>query len=160
MKMIWSGSPMDFVKSPAGLPKMKVPDMFSPRSVFQACIMFFSFAQSLIQPVQNAYHLYKIDKNILDNGQKVIRLQELYQGLQKEFIQLKIPFRYRNSLKDLNMDPRRAIHLLIEEPERFQIALREIAEFEILWRIASSPLLSESSIVRYGNYPLVKASGI
>jgi len=160
MKLLWSGSPIDFVKSASGPPKLKAPDMFSPRSVLQACVMLFSFAQSLIQPIQNARHLYRIDQNILENGQKVLRLQELYSGFQENFKRLKIPFRYRNSLQGLELDPRRAIHLLIEEPERFRITLRELADYEILWRIASSPLLNKSAIISHGNYPLVKATGI
>jgi len=160
MKLLWSGSPIDFVKSASGPPKLKAPDMFSARSVIQATLMLFSFAQSLIQPVQNARHLYKIDRNILENGEKILRLQRLYSEFQEDFTRLKIPFRYRNSLKGLEMDPRRAIHLLIEEPERFKIALREFADFEILWRIACSPLLNHSAVVAQGDFPLVVASGI
>jgi len=160
MKLLWSGSPIDFVKS-AGQPlKLKAPDMFSARSILQSSIMIFSFAQSLIQPIQNAYHLYKIDRNILENGNKILRLQKLYRTFQEDFSRLKIPFRYRNFLKDIDLDPRRAIHMLIEEPERFRGTLREMADFEILWRISSSPLLNQSALITYGNYPPVKAVGI
>jgi len=160
MKMLWSGSPMDFIKNAPNPPKLKIPDLFSPRSVIQALFMIFSFGQSLIQPIQNARHLYKIDRNILDNGEKVIRLKGLYKEFKDEFKELRITFFFRNSLDQLDSDPRRAIHLLMEEPERFRIALREFASYEILWRIACSPLLNPSEMVFKGDYPLVHAVNI
>ena len=161
MKMLWSGTPMDFLKNAAaGVPKIKAPDMMSPRSVIQAIFMIFSFGQSLIQPVQNAYHLYKIDRNILENGGKVLRLRGLYDEFKMEFKTLGISFPYRGSLRQLDSDPRRAIHLLIEEPERFRIALREFANYEILWRIARSPILNPAEMVLGNDRPLINATKI
>jgi len=163
MKMLWTGNPMDFAKAAkaTGGGPIKVPsaDLFSTRSIFQGAFMVFSFAQSLIQPIQNAHHLYKIDKNLLENGKKVLRLKVLYEEFQEEFKTLGIEFRYRRSLKHLDNDPRTAIHLLIEEPERFRIALEEFADWEILWRIACSPLLSQSRIIN-GKAPFIGAVNI
>ena len=157
MKLLWSGNPIDFTKAGSPIPKV---NFFSARSILQAAFMVFSFAQSLIQPIQNAYHLYKIDRNILENGAKVLRLKGLYEELQAEFEILEIPFLYRNSLDQLDSDPRRAIHLLIEEPDRFRIALQELAEYEILWRIACSPLLTQSQMIQKGDAPLLEAASI
>jgi len=161
MKMLWSGSPIDFVKHGNEPLKLKTPDLFSARSILQGAFMIFSFAQSLIQPIQSAYHLYKIDRNVLENGGKVIRLRTLYLEFQEEFKSLQIGFMYKNSLRQLDSDPRRAIHLLIEEPERFRIALSEFAEFEILWRIACSPLLNKSELIMGGTgVPTLTATDI
>ena len=55
---------------------------------------------------------------------------------------------------------RRAIHLLIEEPERFRIALREFANYEILWRIARSPILNPAEMVIGNDKPLINATKI
>ena len=156
MKMLWSGTGLSFGK---GL-KPVAPDMLSARSIVQGIFMALSFAQSLIQPIQNAHHLYKIDRNIMENGMKVLRLKELYADSVKRFHSLQITFPFRNSLDILDDDPRRAIHLLMEQPERFRIALRDFAEIEIFWKIANSELLSPSQILVNGNFPLIQALNI
>lgn len=159
MKMLWSGTNISFEKTAQGL-KPVAPSIFTPRSIIQGAFMIFSFAQSLIQPIQNAYHLYKIDKNILENGQKVLRLKALYDESVERFRGLQIIFPFRHSLSILDDDPRRAIHLLIEQPDRFRVALRDFAEMEIFWRIATSPLLSKSQLIAKSDFPLIQALNI
>lgn len=161
MKMLWSGSNLSFEKLPGGGIKPVAPaSMFTPRSIIQGVFMVFSFAQSLIQPVQNAYHLYKIDRNIMENGNKAIRLKALYNESAERFHRLRILFPFRGSLEILDDDSRRAIHLLIEQPERFRIALRDFAEMEVMWRIARSPDLFKSQLIMKGPMPLVQALNI
>jgi hypothetical protein len=160
MKMLWSGTGVSFESGLSGKMKPVAPNMFSPRSIIQGIFMALSFAQSLIQPIQNAHHLYKIDRNILENGKKVLRLKELYADSMKRFQSLHIMFPFRKSLDILDDDPRRAIHLLIEQPERFRIALRDFAEIEIFWKIANSELLSPSQMIVNGDFPLIQALNI
>ena len=161
MKMLWAGSNISFEKTAGGGLKPVAPaSIFTPRSVIQGLFMVFSFAQSLIQPIQNAYHLYKIDRNILENGNKVLRLRKLYTDSVERFRALRIIFPFRGSLEILEDDPRRAIHLLIEQPERFRIALRDFAEMEILWRITNSQALYKSQLIFKGEVPLVQALNI
>jgi hypothetical protein len=161
MKMLWSGSSISFEKAAGGGIKPVAPaSIFTPRSIVQGLFMAFSFAQSLIQPLQNAYHLYKIDKNILDNGNKALRLKKLYDESIERFSALQIVFPFRRSLSILDDDPRRAIHLLIEQPERFRIALRDFAEMEVIWRIAKSPDLFKSQLIVKGEMPLIQALNI
>jgi len=160
MKMLWSGTSVSFEKTSGGGLKPVAPNMFSARSIIQGLFMAFSFAQSLIQPIQNAYHLYKIDRNILENGGRVLRLKKMYEERAGQFRRLQIVFPFRHSLAILEDDPRRAIHLLIEQPERFRIALRDFAEMEVLWRIANSPILSMSQLIVKGDVPLIQALNI
>lgn len=161
MKMLWSGSSISFEKLPGGGLKPVAPaSIFTSRSIVQGLFMAFSFAQSLIQPIQNARHLYKIDRNILENGNKVLRLKALYNEAMERFQALHIPFAFRRSLAILDDDPRRAIHLLIEQPDRFRVALRDFAEMEIFWRIATSPFLFKSQLIVQGDQPLIQALNI
>jgi hypothetical protein len=160
IKMLWSGSPVSFERGNSGALKPVAPNMYSARSIVQGLFMVFSFAQSLIQPIQNAYHLYKIDKNILENGERVLRLRRLYGEFVQQFRNLQIVFPFRHSLAILEEDPRRAIHLLMEQPERFRIAMRDFAEIEILWRIANSRILSMSHLIVKGDIPLIQALNI
>lgn len=158
MKMLWSGTNISFEKLADGSIKPVPPTtMFTSRSIVQGLFMVFSFAQSLIQPIQNAYHLYKIDRTILENGIKALRLKTLYDESVNKFRSLRILFPFRSSLAILDDDPRRAIHLLIEQPDRFRIALRDFAEMEVLWRIANSPDLFKSELILNGEVPLIQA---
>jgi hypothetical protein len=160
MKLLWSGSEISFEKTLNGVKPVQPMSLFTPRSILQSIFMILSFAQSLVQPIQNAYHLYKIDMNVVENGNRVVRLKKLYDDIQRRFISLRILFPFRRSLRILDEDPRRALHLLIEQPERFQIALRDFAEIEILWRIATSPDLSKSELILNGDVPVIHALNI
>ena len=160
MKMLWSGNPIQLSAIGKGAIKTSNTDLFSTRSILQGAFMVFSFAQSLIQPIENARHLYRIDQKVLENGKRALRLQGLYEGLKGECSKLNISFEYRNSLNVLDPDFRRAIHHLIEEPERFKITLQEIAEFEILWRIARSPLLHPVKMLTDQASPVIHAKNL
>lgn len=160
MKVLWSGSGISFEKTATGLRPAPPKTFFTTRGTVQTLFMAFSFAQSLIQPVQNARHLYKIDKNIMDNGNKVLRLKTLYEDAQKRFRSLRILFPFRRSLEILDDDPRRALHLLIEQPERFRMALRDFAEIEVLWQLATSPTLMKSELIVKGDVPVIHALNI
>jgi hypothetical protein len=160
IKVLWSGIPFSLEKGLNTKIKSAESNMFSTRSIIQGIFMLFSFAQSLIQPIQNAYHLYKIDKNILENGNRALRLKKLYREFMERFRFLNIPFPFRKSLEILEDDPRQAIHLLIEQPERFRLALRDFAEIEIFWRISNSSLLSSSLLILNGEYPVIQALNI
>ena len=134
---------------------------FSPRNLIQSAVFLFSFAQGLIQPIQNAYHLYKTDRTILENGEKVIRVYQTYKSFIAETENLGLKFPFRDSLHDMEItDPRRAIHLLMEQPERFQIALRDLADLEILWRIANCESLNPATVIENGDFPLFQADGM
>ena len=160
MKLLWSGSPVELGAMGNAPLKVSNAALFSTRSILQGAFMVFSFAQSLIQPIEAARHLYRIDRKILENGRRVLRLREIYEELKEKFEGLGLPFQYRDSLKGLDADFRTAIHQLIEQPERFKITLREIAEFEILYRISQSPLLRPVNMVCNHSHPIIRAKKI
>ena len=156
LRLFWSGNPMAIGKSQQS-PK---ESMFTARSIVQGAFMLFSFAQSLIQPIQNAIHLYKIDAKMVENGTKLLRLNEIYEYFMAEFENLQLLYMFRKPFNILDTDPRRAVHLLIEQPERIRIALRDFAELEIMWRFSRSPYLNTAEVIRRGSYPLVHADNI
>lgn len=156
LRLFWSGNPMAIGQ---GMQKPK-ESLFTLRSIAQGAFMLFSFAQSLIQPIQNALHLHKIDTTLVENGSKLLRLNKIYEFFIKEFESLQLLYMFRNPFDILHKDPRRAVHLLIEQPERIRIALRDFAELEIMWRFSCSPYLSTAEVIRKGLYPLVHAEHI
>jgi hypothetical protein len=156
LRLFWAGNPMAIGQGQQA-PK---ESLFSARSIVQGAFMAFSFAQSLIQPIQNAMHLNKIDTMLVENGKKLLRLSEIYNFFVEDFINLELLYYFRKPLDILDTDPRRAVHLLIEQPERIRIALRDFAELEIIWRFARTPHLNTAEVIRKGAYPLVHAEHI
>lgn len=153
MKMMWSGNPFT-VKGPAPATG------WTMRSIVQALFMGFSFVQSLVQPLQNAHHLYKTDATLVSNGNKAIELLDLYDAFEKDAEAKQFIVQFRSSLEDIPRDPRIAIHLLLEQPERFQIALRDLSDLEVQWRIANCPLLLPALVIERGPHPIFQASEI
>jgi hypothetical protein len=161
LKLIWSGSPFPMKPGPDGRLATPSFSLFSPRNIMQTAVFVFSFAQGLIQPIQNAMHLYKTDQTLLENGQKVIRVYQAYKSFMDDIRLLNLSFYFRDSLHDMEItDPRRAIHLLMEQPERFRIALRDLADLEILWRIANCNSLHPATVIEKGDHPLFQAESI
>jgi len=117
-------------------PDIPAPDLLSPRSIAQFVIFGFSFAQSMIQPVQNAMHLYKTDSIIVGLGKKLLELRDIIRALKVGGTKL------TDTLEELDeVDTRRAFLLVKEQPERLRIAFRDLAALEILWRLASTESL-------------------
>lgn len=156
IKMIWSGNPLDFKKT---FQRKTSADssIFTPRFIIQGFFMLASFIQSLVQPIQNAIHLYKTDRTICDNGSKIIELSNLYNSLKDDCKNNNIKILLRNSLSKIPEDPRIAIRVLIDEHQRFKLCMYDLAEIEVLWRISQSKILHEASICETGG-PLLQAS--
>ncbi len=140
LKSLWSGNLFN--------PEEGLSSLWSGRSVFQMILFGFSFLQSLVQPVQNAMHLYHTDKVFYGVGKKLVRLGQLVQTLRAELGPLngrhaKLSF----SLQGMSQsDPRAAFMLVKEQPERLQIILRDLARLELLWRISQK---GELNAVRF-----------
>ena len=151
LRTMWSGDLVNPQAMFGQAPPMA--DLLTPKSIMQAAFFLFSFAQSMIQPIQNAMHLYKTDKVFLEIGSKLIKLRDRIRVLQT----LGVPL--SRGLDDLDDDPRRAFILVKEQPERLRLALKSLAQLEILWRIAVKPEL-KAVIFREGALELVDVMDI
>lgn len=161
LRLLWSGAPLSFTPGADGRAVPVMPSLFSPRSLAQTALFLFSFAQGLIQPIQNAWHLYKTDRTIVENGEKAIRLYNLYKEFTGTCARMGVDFPFRESLDDMPLDdPRQAIHLLLEQPKRLTLAFRDLADLEILWRMAEFELLAPVQIAETGDYPTLRGTGI
>jgi hypothetical protein len=117
-----------------GVPRLdaEAPDMLSPRSIAQFIIFGFSFAQSMIQPIQNAMHLNKTDSVIVGLGKKLVEIRDIIRVLKAE-----TDVKLADVLEEIDShDYRRAFLMVKEQPERLRMALQGLAELEILWRIS------------------------
>jgi hypothetical protein len=155
--MFLSGAPIDIN---AMRNRVAPAAPLNARSIIQYAFMAFSFAQSLIQPIQNAMHLNTIDSKLIGCGKKLIKLKANYDFFISEFIRLKQPYPFRRPFSVLGDDPRLAVYLLIEQPERIRIALRDLADLEVVWRLVEYPLLKGAEIVPRGDYPILIGSNM
>jgi hypothetical protein len=161
MKLIWTGNPMDFMKDPKGMMKAKLETNWTTRGMIQTGLMIFSFAQGLIQPIQNAYHLYKTDRMIHTNGLKLLELEKLYREFEDDANYERFGVQFRSSLAEIsNDDPRLALHVIIEQPQRFEFVMNDLADLEVQWRVANSSLLNPVFLLEKGEHPLLQAEEI
>jgi hypothetical protein len=110
----------------------QAPDLLSPRSIFQFILFGFSFAQSMIQPIQNAMHLNKTDKVIVGLGKKLVEVRDIIRQLRGG-----TDTKLTDALEELDeTDYRRAFLLVKEQPERIRMAFKDLAALEIMWRMA------------------------
>jgi hypothetical protein len=146
MKMMWSGNPIDFRR---GAPQPNTP-LITPRSIIQGIFMGVSFIQSLVQPIQNARHLYNTDATAYANGERILELRKLYIDIRADCAKYNIKLFLRDSLQSIPEDPRRAIRILMEESKRFELCMKDLAELEIRWRIANYDVLHPARILESG----------
>jgi DNA mismatch repair ATPase MutS len=120
-------------------PGAEAPDLLTPRSIAQFIVFGFSFAQSMIQPIQNAMHLNKTDTIITGLGNQLIRLRNIVRTLRPYADNLSV--KLADVLEELDeTDARRAFLLVKEEPERLHMIFRDLANLEILWRLATGTI--------------------
>jgi hypothetical protein len=120
-----------------GIPdlNMSEPDMLTPRSIVQFILFGFSFAQSMIQPIQNAMHLNKADSVIVGIGKKLVEIRDIIRSMKSDIGDLDL--KLTNLLEEVDsQDYRRGFLLVKEQPARLQMALRDLAEVEVIWRLS------------------------
>jgi hypothetical protein len=120
------------------------------KSLFQYGLFAFTFIQSMIQPIQNAMHLYKTDTITRGIGHKILELREIVQQFRKDLgnfngIHVKLSWGIHHVDES---DPRRAFMLIQEYPTVIHTILTDLAHLEIMWRISLNPLLNPVKFVR------------
>ena len=121
----------------------------------------FTFAQSMIQPIQNAMHLYKTDAICVKLGQQILEVRKFLQEFRADLgpvngIHAKLSF----SLEHFSdQDIRTAFISIQETPENIHMVFRDLAHLETLWRISQSQLLNPVMFVK-DRFSLVGCSDI
>lgn len=117
---------------------------FTMKTVFQGMMFAFTFLQSMIQPIQNAMHLYKTDAVCVKIGRQILEVRKIVQELRADIgsfngIHVKLSF----GLDPLpESDVRRAFIVIKEYPENIHMTFRDLAHVECLWRIAMTDRLN------------------
>lgn len=128
-----------------GIPPMDPPvrEPLTLKSAFQYAMFAFTFAQSMIQPIQNAMHLYKTDAICTKLGQQILEIRTLLQEFRADLGELNgIHVKLSFSLEQFDpKDIRMAFISIQETPENIHMVFRDLAHLETMWRMAKSPLL-------------------
>jgi len=120
------------------------------KTIFQYSMFAFTFAQSMIQPVQNAMHLYKTDTICVKLGKQIVEVKKFLQEFRADLgpvngIHVKLSF----SLEHLSDDDIRMAFISIQDtPENIHMVFRDLAHLESLWRIAQCPLLNPVTFIK------------
>jgi hypothetical protein len=120
------------------------------KTMFQYSMFAFTFAQSMIQPLQNAMHLYKTDAVCVKLGKQILEVRKLLREFREDVgpmngIHVKLSF----SLEHLSeQDIRMAFISIQDTPENIHMVFRDLAHLETLWRISLSPLLNPITFVQ------------
>lgn len=126
------------------------PSPLTLKSVFQYGLFAFTFAQSMIQPIQNAIHLHKTDTITRGIGEKILELRNIVLQFRKDLgnfngIHVKLSWGIHHVEES---DPRRAFMLIQEYPTVIHTILTDLAHLEIMWRISLNRLLNPVKFVR------------
>lgn len=120
------------------------------KTVVQYTMFAFTFGQSMIQPIQNAMHLYKTDAICTKLGKQILELKHILREFRKDIgdmngIHVKLTFSLEHFLDN---DIRMAFISIQETPENIHMVFRDLAHLECMWRIAQSRILHPVMFVK------------
>ena len=121
-----------------------VAEPLTLKSVFQMLMFSFTFVQSIIQPVQNAMHLYKTDSICLKLGKQILEIRKMIQEFRDELGPLNgIHVKLTYSLEHIDpSDSRKAFISIQDYPENIHMVFRDLAHLECMWRVAETSVLN------------------
>lgn len=99
------------------------------KHVTQVLFGLLSLGQSIIQPIQNAVHISHIDKDMIKFGSAVERFSDLFSKICPEL---------ENPLVVASGDVRKSFALSWDTPFRLKIALKQVGDMEVVYRLARS----------------------
>ena len=109
----------------------------SPEKILQTIFTLFTLSQSVYQPIQNAFHLHKINTTIYNLGKNLQEYSNLIENLQLFLIQKNIEFKFTKSLDNFEEYRRNFVEVL-ENPSRIFFVSKNLSVFEVLWRLSNN----------------------
>ena len=130
----------------------------SPEKILQNLFTIFTFAQSMYQPIQNAFHLHTIHKKIDDLGNAVHAMKACVEKIQTLLKKKNIAF-HISKLSLPESDPDRTFVEILEQPHRIWATCMDLAKLEVLWSIAQNANFEKVNIYA-SETPFFKANNI
>jgi hypothetical protein len=134
----------------AGLGQPAPVEPWNAKTIFQYSMFIFTFAQSMIQPIQNAMHLYKTDSICTSLGAQILEIRSILREFRADLGSLNgIHVKLSYSLEHFSeADTRMAFISIQDNPANIHMVFRDLAHLECMWRIALSPSLHPVTFVK------------
>ena len=142
VKYVWK-LPMSFSMYQGIMGKMWSFSFESPQKILQNLFTIFTFLQSMYQPIQNGFHLHKIDTTIKNLGLTIYKFFTKVNSIKE---QLKDIFTISSYYDFESFDIRRNFIFILENPNYLKIVCSEMAKLEILYTISHNSLFKKVSL--------------
>jgi hypothetical protein len=130
------------------------------KQLVQIGLTLFSIVQSIVQPIQTAFHINTVDKDMIVKGEAI---ESFTLTCQQILDLLPSPFKVKNPLGSLVQqlgDPRRNFAEIWDNPFSLKMALQMVGEIEVMYRLAKCEELQAVKLLRTGhNTPFLKITG-
>lgn len=101
--------------------------------------LVFNFIQSMWAPIQAARHTYKLDETLVKEGEAIRELVLRTYTLRDKFAAAGFKSAPLSVDYDDVLDVRRAVAIVLEAPASMKLLIRQLGEYEMIWRLASCP---------------------
>ncbi len=135
-------------------------DIKSPKGLLQTALFLFSFAQGIIQPIQNARHYATTDGICLSVSGAILRLRAELHKLRDLFKEHAVPFSVATCLDTVSDDPRICFYTLYEHKYLFDSVCRNLSELELLWKFSQDEDICFVEFVEPGLTPYVNIQNL
>lgn len=130
------------------------------KQMLQIGLTLFSVCQSIIQPIQNAFHIHTVDNDMIKKGEAIESLTLVCQQI---IHQLPPIFKLKNPLDHIIPqlgDPRRNFTEIWDSPFSLKMALQTLGDIEVIYRLAKCNDLQAVRFIRTGHSsPYLKMKG-
>jgi hypothetical protein len=101
--------------------------------------LIFSFAQTMWQPIQTAQHLAALDKTLTEQGAAIRKIYNAASKISSIYNSLgakvgRLPFESSEVAEN-----RMAVASVLDSPDRFKFLLKDIGDWELMYRLATHP---------------------
>lgn len=101
--------------------------------------LVFNFIQSMWAPIQAAKHTYKLDDTLVKEGEAIRELVLRTYTLRDKFEAAGFKSAHLSVRHEDVLDVRRAVATVLEAPASMKLLIRQLGEYEMMWRLAMSP---------------------
>lgn len=134
---------------------------FNLRSATQGMTLLFTFAQGIIQPIQNAKHCAHTDAYLLELGGQLLELKRLYGLFERSCFEYDIPFSFPKGYQDtFHTDIRQVAVAYLENPLQFEFLLKRLGRLEVLFVLSSQSEFQPVQFLKPSPHPYLQISGL
>lgn len=131
------------------------------RSAVQGITLLFTFAQGIIQPIQNAKHCSNTDTFLVELGEQLLNLKRLYTNFETSVQQNSIVFSFPKGFAEtFSKDPRQLAVYFLENPLQITTLQKHLGKLECLFVLSCQQEFNAVSFLKPSPFPYLHISGL